>query len=287
MAEPSKDGNVSGVSAANNGSTDNGHQQAGNADLLTNAFAGANSGEPAAKPDKRDTAKGDTGTGSGDNKNDLAPWANQLPQEMRDNPETAAKFAKYGKLGDMAKAFLELSAKAEGNAIGLIVPDKDATAEAVAEFWEKAGRPKSADGYSFAKDTESDGSAFAAAAFKANLTEAQGAVMLKNLQAIGEQKRQAYFDGMKQKISETTKALEKEYGNRYAEHMELLTRGLTAAGPNVGKLLADTGIAWELEIIKAFIAYGKMTSESGASRGGEAGDSVKSIYDGGTPIFKT
>jgi len=272
---------------AGNGSTEGGTPAAANADLLTNAFggnadessAGADDQKPADKPKEGDKNAGGTDSGSGENK--LAPWAEQLPAEYRNNPETASKFAKFAKVGDMAKAWLEL----EGKPQGVAIPGKDASAQAVAEFWEKAGRPKTADGYSFAKDADSGG--FCQAAFAANLTEAQAAAMLKNLHGIGEAKQKAYQEGMRQRNAETAAALSKEYGSKYAENMELLTRGLAAAGPNVAKILAGAGLAGEPEIIKAFISFGRMTAESGFARGDGAGSSLKSIMDGGSPEFKT
>jgi hypothetical protein len=268
---------------AGSGSAEGGTPAPANADLLTNAFAGAEGGDPAAKPNTGDKGSGGTDPGSGTKKDDLAPWTQQLPPEMRDNPGLAAKLAKFTKLGDMAKAYLDL----EGKTDGANFPGKDSAPEAVAQFWEKAGKPKAADGYSFAKDKESDGATFAQAAFSANLTEAQAAAMLKNLQDIGMKNAQAYKQANDKRRSETAAALEKEYGSRYKEHIEFLTRGLSAAGPNIAKLLANAGLDGEPEIVKAFIAYGKMTAESGASRGNEAGASIKSVFDGATFDYKT
>jgi len=277
MDEP----NVQGVKT--DGSADNGSQQAGNADLLNNAFggktevAGAKGSEPAAKPEQGKKANGDP-AGNETGKNELAPWANQLPQELRDNPDIAAKFAKFPKLGELAKAYLDL----EGKTAGVVIPGKDATPEAVAQFWEKAGRPKTADGYSFAKDKDAEGAAFAAAAFLANLTEVQAVSMMKSLNEIGAKSCKAHQERLKQKQAETAAALKKEYGSQFKVNMEHLTRGLAVAGPNVGKLLANAGLTGEPEIIKAFIAYGKMTAESGFSQGDGAGASLKSIEDGGS-----
>ena len=268
---------------AGSGSAEGGAPAPANADLLTNAFAGADGQKPAEKPDGEKNAGG-TGTGSGSDNSDLklSPWSDQLPAEMRNNPETAAKFAKFGKVGDMAKAYLEL----EGKANGVVIPGKDATAQATAEFWEKVGKPKAADGYSFSKDTDSDGASFAQAAFASNLTEGQAAAMLKNLQEIGLRKQQSYLENSKRQQAEAAAELEKEYGSRYKENMELLSRGLASAGPNVARLLADAGLSGEIEIIKAFIAFGKMTAESGAPKGGEAGASLQSVFDGGTFDYK-
>jgi hypothetical protein len=269
-----------GIGASTDGSADNSSQQAGNADDLTKAFnAGADGQKPTDKPSDGDKSSGGKDPGS---EKKLAPWADQLPPELRDNPEMASKLAKFGKLGEMAKAYLEL----EGKAGGVVIPGQDATAEAVAQFWEKAGRPKAADGYSFASDKESEGDIFAQAAFAANLTESQAAALLKNFQAIGESKQQAFQESLKQKQAQTAAELQKEYGSRYAENMEYLTRGLAAAGKNVAQLLYNAGLAGELDIVKAFITYGKMTAESGSNRGDGAGDSMKSIMDGGTFDYK-
>jgi len=269
-----------------NGSSESGTSAAANEELLTNAFgintdADTNGKKPVAKPEGN-TAAGGKDTGSETLKNKLAPWTDQLTQDMRDNPETAAEFAKFAKIPELAKAYLDLKSKAGG----VVIPGKGATTEAVAEFWEKAGRPKAAEGYSFAKDKESDGATFAAAAFSANLTEAQARAMYKNMQEIGARNLQGFHDQLKQKLTQTAAELQKEYGSKYKENMEYLTRGLNAAGPNVAKLLANAGLTGEPEIVKAFISYGRMTAESGFTRGDGAGESMKGIIDGGSFEYK-
>ena len=292
MTEPVKidlqyfadEGNVdNGNANVANGSAEGDTPAVSNADLLNNAFgsAGTDGPKPAVKPEGKNTAGGKN-TGSDQFKIQLAPWTEQLSQEMRDNPEIAAKFAKFAKIPELAKAYLDLESKAGG----VTIPGKDASAEAVAQFWEKAGRPKEADGYSFAKDKASYGAEFAQTAFAANLTETQAAAMLKGLQELGARNQLAYQENLKRKQTEAVIALEKEYGSKYKENMEYLTRGLTAAGPNVAKLLAGAGLAGEPEIIKAFIAFGQITTESGFAKGGDAGASLKSILNGGTFDYK-
>jgi hypothetical protein len=266
------------------GSAEGGMPAPANAeDSLASAFggaAGADGNKPADKPATGEAAAGGKQPGSG--KIELATWCEQLPPEMRTNPDFAAKLAKFGKVGDMAKAFLELEGKAATGG----VPGKDATPEEAAAFWEKAGRPKTADGYSFAKDKERDGAAFAEAAFRANLTAAQADAMFKNLNEAGAARMNAVMQEQARQMKDAANALNAEYGSKYAEKMELLTRGLAAAGPNVGNIIRQAGLAGNPEIIKAFIAFGEMTAESGASRGKGAGASLKSVQDGGTFEFK-
>jgi len=269
---------------AGSGSTEGGTPAAANVeDQLNNAFtgtAGADGRKPADKPNTGDASSGGTKPASGEVK--LAAWAEQLPPDMRSNPDTAAKLAKFQKVGDMAKAFLEL----EGKAVSGGIPGRDATPEEVAAYWEKAGRPKTADGYAFAKDEEHGGSAFAQAAFKSNLTAAQADAMFKNLNELGAERMQAAQQAQAKQMKEAAAVLNAEYGSKYKEKMEFLTRGLAAAGPNVGSLIRQAGLAGNPEIIKAFIAFGEMTAESGAARGTEAGEPIKSILEGGTFDYK-
>ena len=270
---------------AGSGSAEGGAPAAANAeDSLKGAFegaAGAEGGKPDAKPGQGNGAAGGTDAGGVEQK--LAAWTEQLPPEMRGNPETAAKIARFAKVGDMARAFLEL----EGKASEAALPGKDATPEETAAFWEKAGRPRTADGYAFANDREHEGAAFAEAAFRANLTAEQADAMFKGLGEAGERRLQAMRQAQARQLGEAAAALSEEYGAKYNEKMELLTRGLAAAGPNVGRLLSQAGLAGNPEIIKAFIAFGQMTAESGAARGGGAGEPMRSIMDGGSFEYKT
>jgi len=249
---------------AGSGSAEGGASAPANAeDQLNNAFTGtadAGGKKPADKPDTGDASAGGTKPAS---EVQLAAWCEQLPTEMRSNPDTAAKLAKFQKVGDMAKAFLELEGKTASSGI-----------------------PETADGYSFAKDKENNGSEFADMAFKAKLSTAQADAFFKILNEGGARRLQAAQMAQAQEMKETAAALAAEYGSKYQEKMELLTRGLANAGPNVGNLIRQAGLAGNPEIIKAFIAFGEMTAESGAIRGKEAGESRKSVKDGGTFSYK-
>ncbi|MDR2482691.1 MAG: hypothetical protein LBD08_03565 [Treponema sp.] len=274
MAEP-----VSGN--AEGGLADNGARQPGNAEeTLLGAFEGAAAGaagaKPEAKPGTGDAAAGGTGTGGGTEAK-LAPWTEQLPPELKGNPAHAAKLAPFQKVGDLVTAFLELEGKA-----GAAIPGADAAPEAVAAFWEKAGRPKTAEGYSFAGDKARDGDVFAQAAFAANLTAAQAEAAWKGLNGMGEQRAEALKNARDRQLRETAAALSAEYGPRYGEKMELLARGLAAAGPGVSAALKQAGLYGNPEIVRAFIACGQMTAESGAARGGSAGAALQSVLEGGT-----
>jgi len=281
MAKPEERGMSIGLQHfADDGSAEADTPAAGNAeDSLMNAFAG---GKPEEKPEEGEKPQGEAGK----KEVKLAAWTEQLEPDLRTNAETAAKLAKFGKVSDMAKAFLEL----EKNAASAGIPGKEASVQEVEQFWEKAGKPKTADGYSFAKNRELEGAAFAAAAHKANLTSAQADAMFKNLNEAGEARlkaaQSAAQSAMESQARETARALKDEYGSKYQEKMELLSRGLMAAGPNVASILRKAGLAGEPEIVRAFISYGEFTAESGAARGKGAGDPMKGILSGGSFDYK-
>jgi hypothetical protein len=252
MAEPEQ-GNAGG-------SAENGNQRPGNVDALNNAFAGAPGTEPGPNP-AGDTAGGNGETGNAEIK--LAPWAEQLPEELRGNRKYAESLAKFAKVGDMAKAYLDLEAKLPA-----------------------AAAPESAEGYSMAKDKEHGGDVFASAAREAKLSGVQADALYRILAEEGAKSLEAAKAAQERQMREADAALRKEYGGRYEEKIELLTRGLAAAGPNVGRLLTQAGLSGNPEIIRAFISLGELTAESGSTRGGEAGRPLKSIMDGGSFEYK-
>jgi len=251
------------------GSADNGDAAPGNAEKqLENAFGEAGSGAAAEGAEPPDgTVKGEGPGGGPDTGSETKPpaWAGQLPKETRENPEAMAKLAGFAKVGDLAKAFLEREGKAASN---------------------EAGRPETAEGYVFAKEGDG-GPEFARAAFEANLTKTQAETLYKSMKELGAAKLSALREEGGRRVRETAAALAAEYGPRYAEKMELLTRGLAAAGPGVAGLIKEAGLAGEPEIVKAFIAFGEMTSESGSSRGSGAGEPLKSVFEGGSFDYKT
>jgi hypothetical protein len=198
-----------------------------------------------------------------------------LPPELKGN----AGLAEYQKVGDMAKALLDLKGKA-----GINLPGESASPEELAAFWEKLGRPKEAGGYSFAKDAEN--ADIARMAHAANLTESQAAALFERMKSFGTARMREMRQAQDTELRETERALKAEFGSRYPEKAEFLKRGLAAAGKNVGAALQNAGIAGNPDIVRAFIRYGELTAESGGARGGSA-DRQKSLMEGGTFNYQT
>jgi hypothetical protein len=246
------------------------------------AYAGAEGAKPEAKPGDGEHAAGDGNAGRGDGGAPvkLAAWAEQLPPELRENPEAAKSLAKYAKVGDLAKALLEAEAKLAGGG----APGGDAKPEERAAYWEKLGKPKTAEGYAFAK--EPNGAPFARAALEANLTSSQAEALYAGLNELGRRQAEAAREARDRQVAEADAAMKKEYGGRYAEKMRFFISGCDAAGPEVRKLLYQSGLGAHPDIIKAFTAYGQMNAESSSPRGGGAAQPLKSVNEGGWWSYK-
>ncbi|MDR2159861.1 MAG: hypothetical protein LBP23_07320 [Treponema sp.] len=261
----------------NGNQADNGNQSTGNADSLANIMTGAQGKEPGPKPATRDT-----GEGNGTDAAKAAAWTNQLPEELKGNPELLTRLAKFQKLGDMAASYLELE-KRLGKAA--IIPDRNAPADERAAFWKRLGKPETKEGYTIAK--QENGDVFLEAAHAANLTDEQATAVFEHIKKLGETQIGAIREKQAQQFAETEAALKSEYGDRYPEKIELLKRGLKIAGDDVGTLLNGAGIAGHPGIVRAFITLGELTAESGSPRsrgGGPAGP--RSIKEGAKFSFK-
>jgi hypothetical protein len=245
-----------------------GGQPAGSPESLSSIMAGASDTKPAEAGNG-----GDAGGKPGEAK--VPAWHDQLPPELKGN----AGLAEYQKVGDVARALLDLKGKA-----GVNIPGADAGPEEFAAFWEKMGRPKEPGGYSFAKDAEN--AEIARMAHAANLTESQAAALFAQMKSFGTARMETMRQAQTAELVETERTLKAEFGTRYGEKVEFLKRGLAAAGRNLGAVLQNAGIAGNPEIVRAFIRYGELTAESGGARGGPA-EKAKSLMEGGTFTYKT
>jgi hypothetical protein len=227
-------------------------------------MAGASETKPAGEAGNG----GDTGGKPGEAK--IPAWHEQLPPELKGN----AGLAEYQKVGDVAKALLDLKGKA-----GVELPGETASPEELAAFWEKLGRPKEPGGYSFAKDAENEG--IARMAHAANLTERQAAALFEQMKSYGTARMQSMHEAQTAELAETERTLKAEFGTRYPEKIEFLKRGLSAAGQGVGTVLQRAGIAGNPDIVRAFIRYGELTAESGGARGSPTAGPLKPAAEGG------
>ena len=246
-------------------------------------------GMQGAKPDPKPAGiGGDNGAGNkpnadGNDGGKEAPnpaWMEQIGDITKD-AAAAEKLKKFGKVGDLAKSYLELEGKL-GNSI--TKPGENASAEEIENFYRGLGKPESADKYSIEGD---DAKMFREMAFKNNLTDEQAKAFYKSLQEVGNNalaQQKAAFDAQ---VRDTQAALQKEYGKDYQTKIEMLKRGVaTYGGEKMGAKLQQAGLLGDYDVVKMFILLGEQSAEAGSpgNTNGKA-DGYKSIEEGGAFSF--
>ena len=238
---------------------DAGNETASIADVMSGMVDGQ---KPDAKPAGEN---GDKAEGSKDNNAANPAWMEQLPEEYRTG-DSAKQFAKFAKIADMAKAYSELESKM-GNSVTL--PTEETSAEDLQKFYEKLGKPATADEYEVPDESANF---FKEIAFNNNLTKAQAKAVLEAVVQHGINVVEQSQAEAQRVAEETDKALRTEYGAKYPEKIALLKRGIAAYGGNsLGAKLQRSGLLYDAEVVKMFIALGEMNAEAGASVKGAGG----------------
>jgi len=159
---------------------------------------------------------GDTGNTAGqqgDGGQAQREWMKDLPESLR-SAKTLTKFTDQEWKANLAKSYVELEGKL-GKSVA--VPAQDAAQEDWDRFYEKVGRPKSADDYAIEKGTMPDEfvKAFKAMAHESGLTTQQANALFKKFSGTQQQQQQAALEQMTAKMKATDVLLRKEYGAQY------------------------------------------------------------------------
>lgn len=214
----------------------------GDPDTLDGVLAGGTGAEP---------AKGD-GNGSPAK---YPAWMEQLPDDIKGNPDKAAKLAQFAKIGDLAGRYAELAEAAERS---VVIPDDKTSDGDRQAFWRRLGRPDKPDGYSF-DDAEGK---LKQLAYDSNLTDEQAKKIFGALKDMGVDYVRGQEAAKKQLLETTDAALRKEYGSRYTEKIRMLKKGIDAHGGNeLGRVLQESGVLYHPAVVKLFIALGESGSE--------------------------
>ena len=249
---------------------------------LESGMASMLNSEPSEEPANNTSGDNSTGnegsTQTTDNAESKPAWTSQLAKEISGNAETMKRLTKFNSITDLAKSYAELEGKL-GNS--LVKPGKDASAEEVNAFYEKLGKPKSADGYSV--DLNGDNT-LKELAFANNLTDDQLKGMYEGFKQIGEKHMEAIKAQQQQLLKQTDEALHKEYGPKYGEKIELMKRGIqTYGGAELGQALNNAGVLYHPAIVKLFMTLGEQSLENGTQSKSYGGgnDNYKSNSEGG------
>lgn len=236
--------------------------------------------KPEAEPGNANA--GEKAEGSTDNGQELPAWTEQLPAELK-TADFLKTFSKFKKVGDLAKSYSELEKK---NGKSIAIPGDDASEEEKAAFYEKLGRLKNADEY---KVPDEKLEYFKALAYENNLSQQQLDNIMKAVAQNGLKMLENNAEMQKRQAAATDAQLRKEYGSAYPEKIELLQRGIRDYGGNeLGAKLQQSGLLYDPQIVKMFIALGEQNAEAGSVSKGAGGgrNEYKSTSEGGMFTFK-
>lgn len=226
---------------------------------------------------------GDNGNGAKDGNADggsVPAWTSQLPKEMRENADLMKTLGKFPKLENIAKSYSELESKLGKS---LVMPGEGASEEEVNTFWQKLGKPESAEKYSIEGE---QAKGFREIAFKNNLTDSQAKAIYNEIEETGKRYAAEQMEKFTQQTKETNKVLLSEYGKDFPAKMEMLKRGIAAnGGQELYNKLRDSGLIADLNIVKLFINVGEKNAEAGTQNKSAKNGGYKSIRDGGTLSF--
>jgi hypothetical protein len=246
-------------------------------------MSGGNGGEPPANPTNPQTVPATSQPGSNlgganpqgsdpGNEVKLAAWTQQLSKELRENPEYSKSLSGFEKLDDFTKSYFELTKKSD-------IPGDKATPEEKAAFWKKLGHPEKPENYAVAKEQGAE--TFIAAAHAARLTDEQAVALWKNVSEGQARQLAATQQAQIKELAATDAAMQKEYGDKYNDAIEYLKRGM--GNGELRATLVNAGLAGNPLIVKAFIALGQVTQESGSPPSNTVpAQGMKSIFEGGT-----
>lgn len=188
-----------------------------------------------------------------------ASWRDSLGEDLRDNPS----LKDIKDISGLAKGYVHAQ-KALGNNVA--VPGKDATDEEWGSFFNKAGRPETADKYNF-DGVESPEGVGVDEGLQAKFTEQAHAMGLSQRQAAG---MFGWYQGlMGEKIAndaEVWKAgmesaaseLKKEYGAAYDERLQQASAAAKEfGGPELMSILEESGLGNNPTMIRALAKIGQ------------------------------
>lgn len=206
-------------------------------------------------------------------------WFDQLSDDIKGDEKTVKTLSKFNTVGDLAKSYTELQ-KLMGSRIEL--PKDDADADALSAFWQKVGKPKTAEDYDL--DGVENTEKFREVAFNANLTAKQAKDVFLALREVGIGIMKDQQTALKDMYTSTDNALREKYGNQYGAKKAALEKGLKAwADEEASKALISTGAIFNQSIAEMLIRMGEAAQESGSTNRANAGgrDNYVSRKDGG------
>lgn len=195
------------------------------------------------------------------NKTDTPPTAEttQVAEWMKDLPESlqqSGTLAKFKSKEALAKSYIELEKKHGGS---VAVPSRDASPEEWERFYDRVGRPKTADEYAIDRGKADDTfvKAFKQAAHEAGLTVSQAEKVFGTVTKVTESQRQAAVKQYTARMKEADALLRREYGPQYDARLSDAKKAYdTLFDETLRGEIAESGLANNPRFIKVLAALG-------------------------------
>ncbi len=205
----------------------------------------------------------DKGSGGG-----TAPFAGMA--QLKDDLKTNADIAAMGSFDGLARGFLDRGVKladTEKKLAGMVaIPGADAKPEEVAAFYDRLGRPKTADEYKLENPELPEGvklnpeltKTFVKTAHELGLTQNQAAALGKLYNDTQVQAFNAAKEAQAQAVVKAGDALKTEWKDDFAANMEIVRRAFTTfGGDDFAKYMNESGIGNDPRVMKTFFNIGK------------------------------
>lgn len=184
-------------------------------------------------------------------------FINSLPEDLRSD----LSLQKFNSNGDLAKSYVELSAKL-GSRI------EDLSADDIAKLNPKFGIPEDAKGYGI-EDLENAGDVEKITNFlkEAGVSKQAGAKIYENLKKImaeeNGQKEKDSFEDRQRKQDETVLALKEKYGIDFDKRISLANKAMRNEpnGAEIQAKLEAAGLGSDIDIIQMFVRRGEALLE--------------------------
>lgn len=216
---------------------------------------------------------GDKGGGSGEK--DLS-WLSGFSDETRKE----AILHDFGSAEDALKGYVSLFKKMGAGPDHLLrLPADDAPDSDYAEIFKRLGRPNEPEDYEVPKGVEigDEGflKVFQQGAHAAGVTQKQFAAMVKSLESAengwSERQTTANLAANETAKSEARTALQSHFGKDFPENDALIGRTVNGLSEGLRDDLENSGLLYNVELLKAFADLGNARREDGSRGGGAMG----------------
>ena len=196
--------------------------------------------------------------------------AADMPAGLRDEPSLAT----FDSVDKLAKSYVNAVKMIGGNPDHMVAIPQEG--ESWDGFYNQIGRPERSEDYEFGDENgELDG--FRAFAHDTGLTQDQANSILSLYGEMQEEQETAQKEGIDELRTNTTVALQKEWGKNFEGNMDYAKRAYSQfATPGLSEVLDETGLGNHPEMIRAFSKIGQLLGEESLAVGTGLGQSQMS-----------